>query len=74
MWRLIQQTKNALKAKGSAIMSKPYEPPFRMTDEMTTLVVEIGELLGGIIPTIPSTPIPFCEDKTAFERSIPRLR
>ena len=30
-------------------MSKLYEPPFRMTDEMTALVVEIGELLGGII-------------------------
>ena len=27
---------------------KPYSPPFRMTDEITSLVIEIGELVGAV--------------------------
>ncbi len=27
-------------------MSEQYEPPFTMNEEITTLVIEIGELVG----------------------------
>ena len=29
-------------------MSETYQPPFRMTEEVTNLIVEIGEYVGSI--------------------------
>ena len=39
-------------------MSEAYTPPFRMTDEITSLVIEIGELVGrlSVDPTLSLTP------------------
>ena len=39
-------------------MSDTYIPPFRMTDEITNLVIEIGELVGRLSVTAGLSPDP----------------
>ena len=44
--------------QNSASLNDAYEPPFHMTDEITNLVIEIGELVGrlSVDPTLSLTP------------------